>query len=46
VDQALYYIEERLGKMNYKALLEQDIEPGSGAVDGAVREYHWRSFRP
>lgn len=35
--KALNYIEERLDKMNYKSLLERDLELGSGAVEGAVK---------
>jgi hypothetical protein len=35
--KALNYIEERLDKMNYKDLIERDLELGSGAVEGAVK---------
>ena len=31
------YLDKRLEKMNYKQLLEQDLEVGSGAVEGAVK---------
>jgi hypothetical protein len=31
------YLENRLAQLNYKALLEQDLEIGSGAVEGAVK---------
>lgn len=33
----LRYIEKRLERMNYKQLLEQDLEIGSGAVEGAIK---------
>jgi hypothetical protein len=35
--EALRYIEQRLGQMNYKELREQDLEIGSGMVEGAVK---------
>ena len=35
--QAINYIDKRLPNMNYKALLDQDLELGSGAVEGAVK---------
>jgi len=35
--QAITYIEKRLSNMNYKELLERDLELGSGAVEGAVK---------
>lgn len=35
--KAIGYIEKRLPKMNYQALLDLDLEVGSGAVEGAVR---------
>jgi hypothetical protein len=31
------YLEKRLSQMNYKALLEQDLEVASGAAEGAVK---------
>ena len=31
------YLEKRLSQMNYKELLERDLEVGSGAVEGAVK---------
>jgi hypothetical protein len=31
------YLEKRLGQMNYKELRAQDLEIGSGAVEGAVK---------
>ena len=31
------YLEKRLSQMNYKSLLEQDLEIASGAVEGAVK---------
>lgn len=31
------YIEKRLDRMNYKDILDQDLEIGSGAVEGAVK---------
>ncbi len=31
------YLEKRINKMNYKELQEQDLEIGSGAVEGAVK---------
>jgi hypothetical protein len=31
------YIEKRLGNLDYKQLLDQDLEVGSGAVEGAVK---------
>jgi hypothetical protein len=34
---ALRYLEKRLSQMNYKSLLEQDLEVASGAVEGAVK---------
>ena len=33
----LRYIEKRIDRMNYRQLLEQDLEIGSGAVEGAVK---------
>ena len=33
----LRYIEKRLGRMNYDELLEKDLEIGSGAVEGAIK---------
>jgi hypothetical protein len=35
--QAINYIEKRLPNMNYKDLLDRDLELGSGAVEGAVK---------
>ena len=34
---AIGYLDKRMDKMNYKSLLEQDLEVGSGAVEGAVK---------
>lgn len=34
---AIGYLEKRLPKMNYASLLDQDLEVGSGAVEGAVK---------
>ena len=34
---AIRYLEKRLDKMNYKSLLDQDLEVASGAVEGAVK---------
>jgi hypothetical protein len=34
---AIGYLEKRLSQMNYKQLLEMDLEVGSGAVEGAVK---------
>ena len=34
---AARYLEKRLSQMNYKSLLEQDLEVASGAVEGAVK---------
>lgn len=34
---AISYLEKRLSKMNYESLLERDLEIGSGAVEGAVK---------
>lgn len=34
---AIRYLEKRLSQMNYKQLLEQDLEVASGAVEGAVK---------
>lgn len=31
------YIEKRLDRLNYKELLEHDLEIGSGAVEGAIK---------
>ena len=35
--KAIRYIDNRLAKMNYKDLIDRDLEIGSGAVEGAVR---------
>jgi hypothetical protein len=35
--QSIGYMEKRLAQMNYKSLLDQDLEVGSGAVEGAVK---------
>jgi hypothetical protein len=35
--KAIGYLEKRLPNMNYAALREQDLEIGTGAVEGAVR---------
>ena len=35
--KAIGYLSKRLDKMNYKALAERDLELGSGAVEGAVK---------
>jgi hypothetical protein len=37
LDQTITYLEKRVHMMNYKELLEQDLEIGSGMVEGAVR---------
>jgi hypothetical protein len=37
LERAARYLEKRLGQMNYKFLLEQDLELASGAVEGAVK---------
>jgi len=34
---AVSYLEKRLGKMNYASLIEQDLEIGSGMVEGAIK---------
>jgi len=34
---AIGYLEKRLSQMNYKSLLQQDLEVASGAVEGAVK---------
>lgn len=34
---AIRYLEKRLSQMDYKSLLEQDLEVASGAVEGAVK---------
>ncbi len=36
-EQALHYLAKRTHMMNYDELLEQDLEIGSGAVEGAIR---------
>lgn len=30
-------IEERIGRTNYGALMDRDLEVGTGAIDGAIR---------
>lgn len=35
--KSISYLSKRLGKMNYKSLAERDLELGSGAVEGAVK---------
>lgn len=35
--KSIGYIEKRLDQMNYKGLLERDLEVGSGAAEGAVK---------
>jgi hypothetical protein len=37
LNKALGYIEKRMGQMNYKELRAQDLEIGSGMVEGAVK---------
>lgn len=37
LSQVMNYLEKRLPKMNYKQLLDEDLELGSGAVEGAVK---------
>lgn len=37
LEKAIKYLGKRLSKMNYKNLLDRDLEIGSGAVEGAVR---------
>ena len=37
LNQVINYIEKRLPNMNYKELLDKDLELGSGAVEGAVK---------
>jgi hypothetical protein len=37
LNRVLLYIEKRLERMNYKQLLARDLEIGSGAVEGAVK---------
>lgn len=37
LDQTITYLEKRVHMMNYKELLEQDLEICSGMVEGAVR---------
>lgn len=34
---AVNYLEKRLDKMNYASLIEQDMEIGSGMVEGAIK---------
>jgi hypothetical protein len=36
LETALRYLTERLGMMNYKWLIDRDLEIGSGAAEGAV----------
>lgn len=36
LETAVRYLTERLGMMNYKWLIDRDLEIGSGAVEGAV----------
>ena len=36
LEQAIAYLAERLPMMNYKWLIDRDLEIGSGAVEGAV----------
>jgi hypothetical protein len=37
LEKAIKYLDKRLVKMNYRDLLERDLEIGSGAVEGAVK---------
>jgi hypothetical protein len=37
LSQAIGYIEKRLPQMNYKSLIEQDLEIATGMVEGAVK---------
>lgn len=37
LEKTIKYIEKRIDQMNYKELLAQDLEIGSGAVEGAVK---------
>lgn len=37
LSQVIHYLEKRLPQMNYKQLLDEDLELGSGAVEGAVK---------
>ena len=37
LEKTLKYLEKRLGQMNYKELRSKDLEIGSGAVEGAVK---------
>jgi hypothetical protein len=36
LETAIRYLSERLGMMNYKWLIDRDLEIGSGAVEGAI----------
>ena len=44
VEKALVYLEKRVGNMNYAELAEQDLELGSGAVEGAINHVMVKRF--